>query len=324
MGAAIWSTDPARMLGVPGALLRALPAQPRHADGRRPAALARDPRRLGALRRAAGRAVSRPHPAEHAGGSACAAPDGVLVQARGARSRALRPRLHRLPLPTRHCACWPMPAAREREILGALPYQRNEARAAHRHLAAAAARRPGRPGTTTSAASATAVALTYDMNMLQGLHSRHTFCVTLNRTATIDPRARSASASTTSIRCSRPRAWRRSSGSTRSAASRARTYCGAYWRYGFHEDGVVSALAARASTSSEDRDAQRAVHAGGLSTGALRRGRMRSATALFMAVPRPGGAGRGVPRPLAVVHAAAGAGGFDRARPPRRSGAAAR
>ncbi len=51
----------------PGAVLRALPAQPRDAVGRRPARLAHDPGRLGALRRAAHRAV----PAPHSAGDAC-------------------------------------------------------------------------------------------------------------------------------------------------------------------------------------------------------------------------------------------------------------
>ena len=36
-------------------------------------------------------------------------------------------------------------------------------------------------------------------------------------------------------------------------------FCGAYWRYGFHEDGVVSALAAL-DHFRRDRDAQRPLY----------------------------------------------------------------
>jgi predicted NAD/FAD-binding protein len=37
-------------------------------------------------------------------------------------------------------------------------------------------------------------------------------------------------------------------------------FCGAYWRYGFHEDGVVSALDALGHFNEDCRDAQRAVY----------------------------------------------------------------
>jgi uncharacterized protein len=36
-------------------------------------------------------------------------------------------------------------------------------------------------------------------------------------------------------------------------------YCGAYWRYGFHEDGVVSALTALEHFEEDRADAQRAL-----------------------------------------------------------------
>jgi predicted NAD/FAD-binding protein len=37
-------------------------------------------------------------------------------------------------------------------------------------------------------------------------------------------------------------------------------YCGAYWRYGFHEDGVLSGERALARIASEAGHAQRALH----------------------------------------------------------------
>lgn len=84
--------------------------------------------------------------------------------------------------------------------------------------------------------------ITYNMNMLQSIRSRHTFCVTLNDESRIDPR-----------RILRRIEYSHPVFTTRRAAVQARhrevlvanrtSFCGAYWRNGFHEDGVVSALA---------------------------------------------------------------------------------
>ena len=88
---------------------------------------------------------------------------------------------------------------------------------------------PGRPPSVT-----------YDLNRLQGLPGCTTFCVTLNPRRTIDP--------STVIRQFE---YRHPQFTRASIAAQARWtevsgvnhthYCGAYWRYGFHEDGVVSA-----------------------------------------------------------------------------------
>lgn len=85
--------------------------------------------------------------------------------------------------------------------------------------------------------------LTYNMNILQSLQSKHTFCVTVNNTAAIDP-----DTILKTLEYDHPLF------TSESVAAQARHrevngsdriyYCGAYWRYGFHEDGVVSALAA--------------------------------------------------------------------------------
>ena len=81
------------------------------------------------------------------------------------------------------------------------------------------------------------------MNRLQSLDADREFLVTLNRSADIDP-ARVLRRFTYShpvyTREARgpPRA-----GGRRSARDRTH-YCGAYWRWGFHEDGVWSALRA--------------------------------------------------------------------------------
>jgi predicted NAD/FAD-binding protein len=133
------------------------------------------------------------------------------------------------------------PTRQEEEILGAFPYQPNEvvlhtdtrvlprtplARAAWNYHALAE--------------SNAGVALTYDMNILQTLVSPLPFLVTLNRTGDIDPKhiIHSATMEHPVYTPEAVAAQKR----RHEVSGRNRTfYCGAYWRYGFHEDGVVSA-----------------------------------------------------------------------------------
>jgi predicted NAD/FAD-binding protein len=83
--------------------------------------------------------------------------------------------------------------------------------------------------------------LTYDMNILQGLSSAHTFCVTLNHTQAIAPEkilrrfSYSHPVFTLDGMAAQER-WHDINGVNHT------WFCGAYWRNGFHEDGVVSAL----------------------------------------------------------------------------------
>jgi predicted NAD/FAD-binding protein len=86
------------------------------------------------------------------------------------------------------------------------------------------------------------VALTYNMNMLQGLDAPETFCVSLNIGDRIDP-----------AKIIRQFVYHHPIYTPNSLAARRRhaeisgvnrtSFCGAYWGYGFHEDGVNSALA---------------------------------------------------------------------------------
>lgn len=83
--------------------------------------------------------------------------------------------------------------------------------------------------------------LTYDMNILQGIKSPETFCVTLNQTSNIDPskilrRFNYAHPvfNTESVAAQQDRPLINGKNNT--------WFCGAYWRNGFHEDGVKSAL----------------------------------------------------------------------------------
>jgi predicted NAD/FAD-binding protein len=83
--------------------------------------------------------------------------------------------------------------------------------------------------------------VTYWMNRLQSIAGTTQFLVTLNRTAAIDPSKVLASFS-----------YAHPFFTPEAAAAQARhsemvdcaglSYCGAYWRNGFHEDGVVSAI----------------------------------------------------------------------------------
>jgi uncharacterized protein len=133
------------------------------------------------------------------------------------------------------------PSPAEAEILGAFPYQPNEA-VLHtdrsllpRRRAAWAAWNYHLPPQPRGRC-----AVTYYMNHLQSLDADRPFCVTLNRTAAIDPEQ--------VIRVI-PYAHPVFTRATMAAQDRhaeisgvERThYCGAYWRWGFHEDGVASA-----------------------------------------------------------------------------------
>lgn len=135
------------------------------------------------------------------------------------------------------------PSPLERDLLGAFPYQRNEAIL---HTDASVLPRCRRawaswnyhiPEEVTER-----VAVTYNMNMLQSLSSKHTFCVTLNYDPAIDPRRvlRRIRYDHPIYTTRRAKAQRRHSEVTH--ANRT-SFCGAYWGYGFHEDGVKSALA---------------------------------------------------------------------------------
>ena len=81
--------------------------------------------------------------------------------------------------------------------------------------------------------------LTYNMNILQGIKSPETFCVTLNDTASIDPKKilgeyRYAHPQFTIDGICAQQRWKEING------PRNTWFCGAYWRNGFHEDGLFS------------------------------------------------------------------------------------
>jgi predicted NAD/FAD-binding protein len=135
------------------------------------------------------------------------------------------------------------PSPAEREVLGAIPYQRNEA-VLHTDTRLLPKRRLAWAAWNYHQLSARRgpVALTYNMNILQRLDAPTPFLVTLNRGDAIDP-ARVIKRITYHHPLYTPEAI--AAQSRQQEVNRHRTfYCGAYWRNGFHEDGVASALAA--------------------------------------------------------------------------------
>ncbi len=139
------------------------------------------------------------------------------------------------------------PTPEERAVLGAIRYQQNEA-VLHtdqslmpkRRLAWAAWNYHIPQGASDPEGKA---ALTYNMNILQSLAAPVQFCVTLNYTAAIDP-----GKIIQTFNYTHPVFTEKAVAAQqrhREINGARRTYfCGAYWRYGFHEDGVVSAIAA--------------------------------------------------------------------------------
>ena len=85
------------------------------------------------------------------------------------------------------------------------------------------------------------VTLTYNMNILQSLDASREYCVTLNNTGAIAP-----DKIIREISYDHPifteRAVAAQQRHREINGARRTYYCGAYWRYGFHEDGVVSAI----------------------------------------------------------------------------------
>ncbi|MHC8368522.1 NAD(P)/FAD-dependent oxidoreductase [Pseudomonas sp. ZT5P21] len=134
------------------------------------------------------------------------------------------------------------PSAAEQSILGALPYADNEV-----VLHTDTSLLPSRPLAWASwnyrlgGAGHSPAAVTYDMNILQGIQSDTTFCVTLNQSAGITPskvlgRFTYAHPQYSLAAVAAQERWEELNGAQHTF------YCGAYWANGFHEDGVVSAL----------------------------------------------------------------------------------
>jgi predicted NAD/FAD-binding protein len=151
------------------------------------------------------------------------------------------------------------PTPAEQAVLGAIPYQENEAvlhtdeRLLPRRALARAAWNYHR--LAAEGADEERVTVTYDLTLLQQLPGARRLLVTLNASAAIDPArvlrritfhhpvfdARGMAAQ---------ERWREINGRDRAY------FCGAYWGYGFHEDGVRSGLAVADAIEGREFDAQ--------------------------------------------------------------------
>jgi predicted NAD/FAD-binding protein len=131
----------------------------------------------------------------------------------------------------------------ERSLLGSFPYQTNTA-VLHTDTSLLPRRRLAWAAWNyrIPAADATDVMVTYNMNILQRLESRHVFCLSLNQTDSI--RSSSVLGRFTYhhpvYTTARDQAQRDHSSVIRQNRT---SFCGAYWGYGFHEDGLNSARA---------------------------------------------------------------------------------
>lgn len=136
------------------------------------------------------------------------------------------------------------PSATEQEILGAMKYQPNEAvlhtdsRMLPSRKLAWASWNYHVPTTPRER-----VAVTYNMNILQGIEAPKQFCVTLNNSSAVNEKEIIKRVSYDHPVFTRDSLAAQQRHSEIDGVNRT-YYCGAYWRNGFHEDGVVSALEA--------------------------------------------------------------------------------
>jgi predicted NAD/FAD-binding protein len=131
---------------------------------------------------------------------------------------------------------------REREILESIPYQDNEA-VLHTDASLLPSDRKAWAAWNAfvPARAQEACTISYCMNLLQGLTTHEPLVVTLNRTAAIDP-----------AKILRRMHYRHPVYTEKSVAAQSRRaeiqgkrntwFAGAYWGWGFHEDGIRSAV----------------------------------------------------------------------------------
>ncbi len=134
---------------------------------------------------------------------------------------------------------------REHELLSAIPYQENEAvlhtdaRLLPRSRRAWASWNYHLAGPVGPAPDRSRV--TYHMNRLQSLQARDEYCVTLNHSDRIDP-SRVIRRITYAHPVYTPEGMRAQAAVAEISGVSRTHFCGAYWGWGFHEDGVNSAL----------------------------------------------------------------------------------
>lgn len=136
------------------------------------------------------------------------------------------------------------PTESEREILGAIRYRANDTVL---HTDDGLLPRRRRAWTSWNyhftGRDQACPMVTYNMNILQGLKAKDTFCVTLNRRDAIAKDRMLDSFEYHHPLFTHEGLQAQERHEEISGVNRTH-YCGAYWGYGFHEDGVKSALAA--------------------------------------------------------------------------------
>lgn len=144
------------------------------------------------------------------------------------------------------------PSAAERDILGAIPYCRNEVVLHTDTRLLPRQRKTWSSWNYALTDAGRAAVVTYNMNILQGITAPETFCVTLNNSAGINPhkvlgRFEYEHPVFSLAGMAAQSRW----GEINGVADT--WFCGAYWHNGFHEDGVVSALRVAESIDAPQR-----------------------------------------------------------------------
>ena len=134
------------------------------------------------------------------------------------------------------------PSGAEKDILGSIPYQKNRI-LLHTDSSVLPRRKLAWASWNYQLDSDpnSPVILTYNMNILQTIEANKTFCVTLNDSDSVDKNSilKKITYYHPLFTVNAIEAQKRKS---EISGVNNTYYCGAYWRNGFHEDGVVSAL----------------------------------------------------------------------------------
>jgi uncharacterized protein len=168
-------------------------------------------------------------------------PDGVRIEADGCEAEEF----DQVVIATHSDQALAMladPSEAEREVLGAIPYQPNEA-VLHTDASLMPRRRAAWSSWNfhLSEQPAAGTTVTYWMNHLQRLRSRRQYFVTLNRGDEIDPNKVIRRISYDHPVYTKEGVAAQARHPEISRPEHRTHYCGAYWGWGFHEDGVVSA-----------------------------------------------------------------------------------
>lgn len=146
------------------------------------------------------------------------------------------------------------PSAAEQAVLSALPYQNNDVVLHTDTRLLPKNRKTWSSWNYRLGVDESRAVLSYNMNILQGINAPETFCVTLNDTESINPhkilgRFNYAHPVFSLQGMNAQNRWQEINGVQNT------WFCGAYWRNGFHEDGVVSAQRVAQAMPSQNRAA---------------------------------------------------------------------